>query len=198
MRQKGFTIIELLIATMVFSVLLLLCMSGIVYVGRLYYKGVTSQAVQEVSRSSLDQIRADYELNSGTFKVLPSNGANDGFCIGQNLYSYELGRRITTNDGHALVVRTAPECLENSVIPDDVSGSNPAWREMLGVGMQLQTLDIVEDNDHVGASISINVVLGEADLFDPDTGLCNTAPGSQYCANSSLSTYATRRIGGGY
>ena len=50
-KNSGFTIIELMIATSVFAVVLVVAASGILAIGMLYYKGVTSSRTQEAARS---------------------------------------------------------------------------------------------------------------------------------------------------
>ncbi len=67
LKPHGFTIIELLIATTIFSVVLLLAASGLLYIGRLYYKGLTSSATQEAARNimqELTQRRVLYTLDT--------------------------------------------------------------------------------------------------------------------------------------
>ena len=55
-EQNGFTIIELLIATTVFSLILLISVAGILQISRMYYRGVTQSRTQETARSIIDEV----------------------------------------------------------------------------------------------------------------------------------------------
>ena len=209
-NSKGFTIIELLIATAVFSTVLLIAASGIVHVGRMFQRGITSSLTQEVSRTTLDFIRDDFELSGGYFRQLPAFGANEGFCIGSRLYSYQVGLKTESDGtGRAMVVRDFPGCDVSPVVhPDDivtgfgynlatgidedVSGS---MREFMGPNMRLNSFSATPTPagpKPTGLRISIDVISGDLDLSP--SGVCVGGAGSEYCSNSPLLTYAVRRI----
>ena len=71
-RNKGFTIIELMISTVIFSLVLLMCLVGIVQVSRTYYKGVTRAKTQEATRRLMDEIKESIQLSG--VKILPTTG----------------------------------------------------------------------------------------------------------------------------
>jgi prepilin-type N-terminal cleavage/methylation domain-containing protein len=199
-NHKGFTIVELLIATSVFSTVLLISAAGILHVGKLFHKGITSGLTQEVARNTIDDIRSDFSLSGGYFAPAANNGPNMGFCIGSHLYSYQINRRIELNGtGHALVVREYPNCdTTPGVVADDLDGPPNAtypWREFLGPNMRLNSFSVSPSPTPVkptGLTISINVISGEADLSP--TGVCTGGPGSQFCSSSPLTVHAVRRL----
>jgi prepilin-type N-terminal cleavage/methylation domain-containing protein len=201
--QKGFTIVELMIATTVFSVVLLVASSGVINIGKMYYKGINSSATQEVARNLIQELTQDFELSGGFYRKLPQTGGYDGFCIGSHLYTYRIDQKINNSGtGHALVVRDEADCESDSTqVPDDFIINNTQWRELLGPNMRVHLLDIVPDrvDKPQAAKISIKILSGDDDLFNnnlvsPTTGLCKGGIGSQFCANSELTTYAIRRI----
>src|SRR3990172_9120101 len=71
----GFTIVELMIATTIFSVILLIVTFGMLQIGRTYYKGITLTKTQNAARSIIDTISQDIQFSgegvtdsvSGTF-----------------------------------------------------------------------------------------------------------------------------------
>lgn len=84
-NQKGFTIIELIIATTVFSVVLLLCTFGLMQIGNVYYRGITSTRTQNVTRNIIDMVSQDIELSdNGIIATNPS--VPSYFCAGHHRY----------------------------------------------------------------------------------------------------------------
>ncbi len=187
-RQGGFTIIELMIATLVFSTILLLCTIGLISIGRMYQKGNTSRVTQEITRNAMDQIKNDFELSGGQYVRLTAASGVEGFCIGDNLYSYQL------HVVDAFRVTQAAGCTSGSVSPT-LSGG----RTLLGPNMRLAELTLAPDAvvPPTAMRIKINVVAGDSDLLvnagTPQAG-CKGGAGQEYCAGSVLETYATRRL----
>lgn len=104
---NGFTIIELLFSTLVFSVVLLLCLTALLQIGKLYYKGVTTAQTQDSTRDILNEISQAIQftgigVTSPTYVAGPDVGvtgnsatANDTgyFCIGATRYTYAIDRQ---------------------------------------------------------------------------------------------------------
>jgi prepilin-type N-terminal cleavage/methylation domain-containing protein len=97
--QKAFTIIELLIATAILSVILVLVTAMMIGIGNLYYKGVSQAGVQDSVRTITDEISQDLQLNGATSRT----GTNTNpalpisYCIGTTRFTSILGKQITTN-----------------------------------------------------------------------------------------------------
>jgi len=197
--QRGFTIVELMIATLVFSTVLLLCTTGLIAVARMYQKGNTSRATQEVARSAIDQIKNDFELSGGNYIAIDvDQTGTDHFCIGDNLYTYELKtRKIAPNGtGHAFVVSQPVGGCNASTPAFDLNDTAAPGRELLGPNMRLAQFVITPSTPSNPASISIfiNVVSGDEDLLTAERNGCLGGPGQEYCAGSVLETYATKRL----
>jgi prepilin-type N-terminal cleavage/methylation domain-containing protein len=104
-RQKGFTIIELLVATLVFSIVLIVVLSAFVQTSRLFYKGVNMDNTQESTRTITQDIADDIkfsqsaptsfliEYSSPTSPSYSSVTHSGRFCIGLHRYSYQLGQQ---------------------------------------------------------------------------------------------------------
>ncbi len=124
---RGFTIVELMIATVVFSLVMVICLVGMVQVSRAYYKGITISKTQEAGRFLMDEISSTIQFsgssinpnNDGTVVAMPvnvgfpsnsfvNNGVtdpsvfNDGgfgvFCAGNKKYSYALDKKVVSTD----------------------------------------------------------------------------------------------------
>lgn len=108
-QQRGFTIIELMIATVVFSVVLLVLTMGLMQIGRTYSKGLNMARTQEVARSVADDIVQTIQFSGGT--IIPTNGTMNngivrGACVGTRRYSFSPTRQLTATSHHRFVVDT--------------------------------------------------------------------------------------------
>src|SRR5438876_392391 len=94
--QQGFTIIELSIATLVFSVLLAICMAAFLNVGRLFVKGVNLSLTQQDARNIMGSISSDIRFSNATPQLhmdeTPPNPPY--FCIGQHRYKFMLFNHV--------------------------------------------------------------------------------------------------------
>jgi prepilin-type N-terminal cleavage/methylation domain-containing protein len=81
-KQAGFTLLELLIATTVFSVILLLAATAMIQIGRTYYKGNQQTRVQETARDMIEQISKDIQFSGET--VTKASEAKDDLISTQD------------------------------------------------------------------------------------------------------------------
>ncbi len=180
-HQSGFTIIELMIATLVFSTVLLLCATGLISIGRMYQKASNSRATQEVARNLIDQIKNDFELTGGKYKAVTG-----GFCIGDNLYQ-NSGTVVDDAGAGGMTVSTPLGGCDMGAVPN-----NP--RQLLGRNMRVADPIITATGTPNSINIKVVVVYGDADLLNPAGTGCKGGPGQEYCASSVLETYATKRL----
>jgi prepilin-type N-terminal cleavage/methylation domain-containing protein len=100
---KGFTIVELMIASAVFSTVLLVALTGFLQIGRLFYKGVSETQTQDTTRQVVSDISSNLKATSSTVAI-PQTFAGAGqpysyFCAGA--YRYTYGTYMTGADsGH--------------------------------------------------------------------------------------------------
>jgi len=188
-NKKGFTILELLISTTVFSVILLLCTFGLVQVGRNYYRGATITRTQNVARSVMSTLTQSIQFSGSDADVtkLPSVGTladpppvSGAFCIGSLGYTYKL----STQGSPANSKLKTSECINGAP-------STAKQTELLGKGMSLRTFTIEKSGDYY--SITLLIAYADTDLLNAD-GLCKGGAGSQFCATSSLKTTVHRRL----
>lgn len=103
-QKKGFTVVELMIATTVFSIILLLALAGFLQIGHLFYKGVnitrTTDVAKQIATSIKNDIAFDPEdtaidLNSSPVIVDGIGTVNrQYFCAGSKRYAFILGRQL--------------------------------------------------------------------------------------------------------
>lgn len=205
-QQGGFTIIELLIASMVFAVILLLITMGILQVTRVYYKGLTESNTQNTARTVSDIIAQAIQFNGGvvtTTQVAPTPGVPYAFCVGNQQFSYTTGYQLADNPNgalaqshHVLVVDTVAGCT-SSTPPQNVRNASVTGRELMGSSMRLTKLDISSLGNNL-YQIDVVVSNGEDDLLTNPTGTnakcISTQSGGHFCAQSTLSTVAVKRV----
>lgn len=191
--QKGFTLLELLIATTVFSTILLLCTFGLIQIGNTFYKGSTAVRTQNVARGALDGISQAIQYGGrgistdpggSQTNVVPASGHDNGaFCTGDVRYRYNKNTEVKGTNW-ALLVDTDPS---GSCAYDASKGSG---KELLGEGMRLVDFSIT--NSGANYDIKLSVAYGDDDQLT--SGKCNPGAGSQFCAVSTFNTTVQRRI----
>jgi prepilin-type N-terminal cleavage/methylation domain-containing protein len=207
-RLPGFTIVELMIATMVFSVVLLVVASGILQISRVYYKGVTETNTQNTARNIMDTISQAIQFSGGdiTPSTSPSTPSTSyAFCAGGQQFSYTIGYQVDDTpivakhqSYHALVVNPTPGCT--TAAPQTVTNPAVSGRELLGAHMRLTNIIVQPVSGAVNAwKVQVRVVYGDDDLLTTPvtstTASCKGQhAGSQFCSVAELSTVVVKRV----
>lgn len=208
-KGAGFTIVELTIATAVFSTVLLLGLASFLGIGKIFYKGVTLTQTQSAAQAVLDQLGSD--LQSAP-TVVPSQATGTGaqfLCIGNVRYTYNLFQKVNL-DAHDNSSRFG---LLRDVLPGSSGCANPfgpgsvalaSPTELLGNNMRLSSLGVAPAKNSGGADIqdlwNINLTLAYGDdntLKNADTAnpVCDANLNStQFCSVVSLSTSLNRGL----
>lgn len=197
--NDGFTIIELMIATAVLSMVLVLVTVLMINIGNLYYKGISQSQVQDDVRSISDDITQQLKT-LGTSEQLASGSASvsglseQSYCIGTVRYSFVLGRMVGTGtdiDGthqvpHALwrdtntsggctpldLTQSDPTAAANVTQPG--SSAPGSGTDMISGNYRLTALSITPFNPITNTSpftVSIGVAYGNIDLLNGAVGL---------------------------
>lgn len=205
-HSRGFTIVELMAATAVFSVLLLVITFGILQVSRVYYKGITESNTQNTARGIMDLITQSIQFSGGNIITTASQpGAPLAFCIGNEQFSYVAGLQLVGHGSslgadqtyHALVQDTVAGCANPEAPAGFVSSTDIPGRELLNPNMRLSNLSI----ELIGTNlyrVEVRVVYGDGDLLvdatGPDARCISERAGTQFCAVSELSTIVRKRV----
>lgn len=199
-NTRGFTIVELLIATLVFSVILLTVTVGIIQITRVYYKGINEANTQDTARGVMDTISQAIQFSGSTVSptVASAPGASTSFCVGNQQFSYKLGYQLVENSPgtnqttKALWQSTASGCTGNPAAA--ASGI-----ELLSPKMRLANLTVTQVNGDPNIwKVSVRVVYGDDDLLNNPTGTnasCKGDKGQQFCSVSELTTTVVKRVG---
>lgn len=199
---RGFTVIELMIATTIFTILLLVVVAGVMQFTHQYYRGVIGSQTQNVARRLLNSVAQTIEFSPGKSDTALStliklNAATSvipphtyGYCVGPSQrYSFQLGKEVNDTPAvHALISDVTSSCSTSTYALDASNGNvltnndpntgHPPLQatELLGAHMRLSKFDINPVVSMPGAySITVKVVYGDDDLLcSPSKGDCNS------------------------
>lgn len=205
-KSAGFTIVEMMIATIVFSMVLLVVTTAILQFTRVYYKGVTEGNVQDTARNVVDTIAQGIQFNGGvvnTTTASPTPGAAYAFCVGGQRYSYTTGWELNDSPSaalhqiaHVLVVDSYPGCGGGTPPAQTLSGA-VVGRELLSKNMRIARLRVTSTATNI-YKVSVRIVYGDDDLLNgptTSTAKCqNFSAGTQFCAYSDITTTVVKRV----
>ncbi len=223
-KQDGFTIVELMVATAVFSVVILVCSLAIIHVGRMYYKGMIVNRTQDAARLIADDLTRAIQFGSTSSEVTFRKGEDFALhggtpqvrvktlCLGAVRYTFaESSRAQQSNTYTAEKVpyalwRDAPgstvSCSALSIWDPTGNPGGTDGKSMLGENMRVTELD-AEDHDGDGVwNIKVAVSYGDSDdLFEVDEhghanyNVCKGVNASgQFCAVSQIETTVIKRL----
>jgi prepilin-type N-terminal cleavage/methylation domain-containing protein len=213
--QTGFTIIELMIASLIFSTVLVLITVGVLYFTSMYYKGVNLTATQTTTRKIVDNIAQAIQFSGGTITapgVDTATGASV-MCIGSKRYTYKTDRQVveavtnaTYEVHHGLVVDipTSGICTNTTGVTGFTNAGalgGTSQFELVGTDQRLNNFSVTRVGTTNSWLISVSVSFGAYDLFtstldtDPQAyESCKATDGSQYCAAAKLTTTVEKRV----
>lgn len=209
--QKGFTIIELMIATLVFSSILVVLTMGAIYFTNTYRKGVVLSTTQNTARQIVDNISQAIQFGGTDVRTIEgTGGAPSVICVGAKRYTFIVNKQVApvqTSEKayHALISDKLNSTCPDTPIPgfvDDavVPNAGPLVQELIGTNMRLVNLSVVPVAGQTGMfTVSVSVAYGDSDLFEikdakPDFTRCSSARGSQFCGTATLVTTVQQRI----
>jgi prepilin-type N-terminal cleavage/methylation domain-containing protein len=191
--EKGFTIVELMIALTVLSTILVIATVLMIQIGSLYSKGVNAASLQNANRAVQTDVSSALQFSGNnphsctvTAVTCFASSQNFGgvtvyaFCIDTTRYSYVLGRElgddpnaspaITTN--HVLwrdIMSSSGTCqplnLTVSGTPTDAASSGDGY-EMVPEHVRLNTFRVVETPANSGVfSTNVAMAFGDSDLL---------------------------------
>lgn len=193
LNRKGFTLVELMIATAVFSVIMMISLYAFIQINRLYTKGINIAKTQDAVRNITTDLGSQIQLTTGTPNI-NTNAAGGTICIGKKLYTFNINNS-ETGSGNALVSEqiTEGDCM-GIVAKED-------RRVLLPKGTRLLVFNVVE-SPHPLYKITVSLLNGGDDLVQKGTDptdyslwRCNgNIKGSEYCALSKIETVVYKRI----
>jgi prepilin-type N-terminal cleavage/methylation domain-containing protein len=208
---SGFTIVELLIATAVFAVVLVIAQASFLQIGHLFYRGISITNTQE----SADHIFQDINGNLQSASTIEgaknsSTGGYDYYCIGNTRYTYRIDNEVNsggTTDHSAtgnfgILKDTMKGAGTECPAPcDDAGGACPSGAplkdpvEMLGDKMRVEQFDITQSTTTSNLyNVAIVIAYGENSTLtygtpgNYSTAECQGDLNNSFCAVSRINT----------
>jgi len=207
-NQKGFTIVELMIAALVFSIILIIIMAAVLQITRNYYKGVSTTRTQEVARNIMQTVSEAIQFSGGSINTnLASNNGSIGFCVDHYRFSY-----VDTDSSHP---GSHPGYIfdgsasTHGLVEDDVSPAGcagtlsaqdltsglplaPTSKEILLPRMSVRSINVSQISSTNLYQITISIEMGDNTLLSG--GRCVGGNGTQFCATTSLTNVVEKRV----
>jgi len=212
-NSGGFTIIELLIATAVFSIILLVAQTSFLHIGHLFYKGISITQTQDVADHIFQDINGNFQTAANVSGSQNSSaGGYDYYCIGNSRYTYRINNEIsldsTTPDhsstgnfgilkdvlpGSSACATPCDDTIGNACPSGTVRLNKPV--ELLGDKMRVEQFNISQSTS-TSSLYNVAIVLAYGD----DNTLTYSTPGdfstvscqgdsqNNFCAVSSINT----------
>jgi len=213
-KQKGFTVVELMIATTVFSFVLLVASSGVIAIGKIYYKGITSAKTQETTRTIMEEIARARQFSGGNIgEELPAVpiGGLQAYCFGEDRYSYIINSKLDLDadpNGRALFhdIRTnLSQCEPQTSVGEELLSDNMRLLEFSIEPVEVENADGTISISADKSTIKVKVAYGDNDLLSnyddsgnpngvvPADALCKGGAGSTFCSTAQLETVVGKR-----
>ena len=220
-NQKGFTLVELLLAMSVFSFVLIMASATFIQINRLYVKSNIVAQTQAQTRAVMEDVVRTIRLADSRVVVHKASPNNRSYCIGNTTYTYSLDGAFGDGSVSFVKAERSTGSYEFSQAGELYSAAIKCGNEALGVfgaasfgsGNVTQLLDdgfvvrefdiypLVDENDFpIAYQVSITISHGDDDSFEegaPDgasTTCSGDAASSTFCAVSRLQTTVYRRI----
>jgi prepilin-type N-terminal cleavage/methylation domain-containing protein len=216
--QSGFTLIELMVATTLFSIVLVVIVASFLQVGRMFYKGVSIDNTNESARTLVDDVANDIRLSGyfdpGNTLVTPAP-ATQYFCVGPHRYTFKLRTQVKDTD-----ISSTAQTMQGGIIqdstnqncqdPSTLTGTDPS--QILGPDMRLNALDVVANAANTSIRVHTHIIFYGADdsvfssvshpnntdtdhaaaINDADAYCSGNLLSTQFCAMADISTNVTR------
>ena len=221
--SAGFTLIELMIATVIFAIVLTVMVTAFVQVGRIFYKGVSVSNTQNAARSVISNISSDLVsaktytcTNEGSGKDETCKDSSDVqyFCMGLHRYSFDLSNPKQKLTGADVISPNSanPIGVVQSVIPNGcpkpsiIPGANT--KQLLGPDMQLNDFGVKCANSFCTINIHIVFYGSDPNVFtsknypndpsrsvnEPDATCSGNLLSTQFCTATDMSTSINMRF----
>lgn len=203
MDNKGFTIIELMIAISILSVIMLISSTAIIFIARQYQNGVTRTTLQSASRQLHQKFIDSIKFSGGEIISQPEvSGGYSVICVGDTRYYFKKPptTSITTTTGMSnLFFDKNATGFSNITCGAGLNESSSA--KLLPNNSRVAQASLICDTSSPkSCTLKTTFISGDDDLFntntrpDIDNLRCKTGIGNQWCSIVNLSSTVNSKI----
>lgn len=201
MDNKGFTIIELMIAISILSVIMLISSTAIIFIARQYQNGVTRTTLQSASRQLHQKFTDSIKFSGGEIIQTDSDGYSV-ICVGDSRYYFKtpLTGSITTTTGMSnLFFDKNSSGFSSSTCGAGLNESSSA-KLLPNNSRVAQALLACDTPSPKSCTLKTTFISGDDDLFnvststDIDTLSCKAGIGNQWCSIVNLRSTVNSKI----
>ena len=180
-KDSGFTIIELVLATLIFSIVMVVILFSAFEIGRIYYKGVSISDTSGDARTTITDITNDVRFANYAYPVTawgsaPVSSPAKGyyFCIGVHRYTYVLNNKVTNDEiNHISQTPTNyTQYINAGIVQDEIStgcpapgtSSQPGTKPIQLLGPDMQLNDLTFDcSNSIQCAVHVHIVFYGSD-----------------------------------
>jgi hypothetical protein len=212
--------VEVSIASTVFSIVLLVALTSFFTIGRLFYKGVSITQTQDAITQLYQDINGNFQSAASISPPQTGNGYSY-YCVGNARYTYKIHNMVSLdvapdhapNGNFGILKDILPGNSSACAVPCNDQGStvcSPGTAkfdkpiELLGQKMRIEKFNI-QSNGASLYDISLVVAYGDDDVLEyaipgppPDyssVACKNDSSSQQFCSVSRLNTAIYRGLG---
>jgi hypothetical protein len=214
-------LVELMIATSIFAMVLVVMLASFLQIARMFYKGVSIASTNAAARSLVEEVVNDVRFVSQSPVACDTTTCpsyKKYFCVGNHRYTYvtapDRGAAAKVSSTDISIPR--PASINAGIVQDTVSGcpsftsvavgANP--RQLLGLNMQLNDMEFKPADN--GVLLHVHVLLYGADgnvfasdknpsdspaeaLIEKDAHCSGTLLDTQLCSMADFKTIVSVR-----
>lgn len=195
--EAGFTIIELTIATLVFSTILIVITSAVLSYTKSYYRGINVSATQNTTRNIVDIIGQSIQFSSDSNVITPGGfgpGGSTYFCAGGRQFVFIKGQQYNPSSGLSYGMYSIP-VSSGCASPPAITPAGST--QLLSKGMRVTDFSLIKSGSSRLYMLHLRIASGDDDLLTALTGSnvqCKSQNGSQFCAVSGVQTVVQGRL----
>jgi prepilin-type N-terminal cleavage/methylation domain-containing protein len=193
-KNSGFTIIELLIAISVFSLAIVLIMSGTIQLGRLYKQGATKARLSTISREIHAQFAQDLQY-SKEYNTYTNVATNENYiCLGTSRYRVVTNLSLSNYGELNLDTISGPSACSTATASKTqklLSPTGPNNNNSRATNFDFT----IPPNSTSPYVLYTRFVTGEKDLFNNNfSNRCTSSFGKEYCVVIELKSVLARKV----
>jgi prepilin-type N-terminal cleavage/methylation domain-containing protein len=199
--QKGFTIVELMLSTVIFSIVMLMVIFAMMHIGRTYTRSLVSARMQQQVDEMIYEISQDVKFEGGTlvhYKPI-GDGSVGVLCVGLKRYTYLLNEQRNDLQPHVMLYDQNDDCGLIAPAGANLSTLNQSAKDLVQSRTRLYKFEVSKLPSIADDSwrIDVGLAYGDDDQFNYDGSgrpICKSEVGSQNCKTAESTLLVTRRV----